>query len=317
MRTVVMVLGLILCSGCAPAMRDLKPALTVADSGTIWFASAGSLIRTEDFRLIAGEPVVLSGDLKFPAGGGPFAAIILTHGCSGLGNAERSWEPELRGAGYATFVVDSFGGRGLREVCTSVWTLLGTQRIPDAYGALRIVATHPRIDPRRIALMGFSHGGILTLDAATMWARETYAPPGHASFRAFFPFYPYCNTVFPERSRVSAPVRIHTGELDDWTPARPCQDLAAALKAAGHDVEITVYRGARHSFDNVGRPLGYLPSVDSAASCVPRAQSITGPLLNPVELGQCLRKGATIGWSPAATAEARRNVRTQLAELLK
>jgi dipeptidyl aminopeptidase/acylaminoacyl peptidase len=26
--------------------------------------------------------------------------------------------------------------------------------------------------------MGFSHGGILTLNAATRWAKETYAPTG-------------------------------------------------------------------------------------------------------------------------------------------
>jgi len=95
------------------------------------------------------------------------------------------------------------------------------QRVPDAYGALRLLAAHPRIDPRRIALMGFSHGGALTMLASTAWAKDTYAAGGLPSFRAFFPFYPNCNPSFPERSRVSAPVRIHTGAADDWTPAKP------------------------------------------------------------------------------------------------
>lgn len=31
----------------------------------------------------------------------------------------------------------------------------------------------------------------------------------------------------------------------------------------------------------------------------------------------CLRKGATVGWNPEATEEARKNVRAQLAEFLK
>jgi hypothetical protein len=35
------------------------------------------------------------------------------------------------------------------------------------------------------------------------------------------------------------------------------------------------------------------------------------------ETAQCLRKGATIGWSREATEQARRNARGQLAELLK
>jgi dienelactone hydrolase len=115
----------------------------------------------------------------------------------------------LRDWGYATFALDSFTGRKLREVCSDATVLSGIQRIPDAYGALRLLATHPRIDARRAALMGFSHGGILTLNAATLWAKETYVPAGQPAFRAFLPFYPYCNTVYPERDHVSAPLRIH------------------------------------------------------------------------------------------------------------
>ena len=305
-----------LLSGCAPALKDLKPALTATDSGTVWFATTGSLVRSDEFRLVPGDPVVLAGDLRFPSGPGPVAAVILVHGCGGIGNAETGWAPVLREAGYATFVVDSFGGRNLREVCTNALALTGTQRIPDAYGALRILATHPKIDPRRVALMGFSHGAILTLGAGTAWAKETYAPAGQPAFRAFLPFYPSCNVDYPERYRLSAPLRIHSGDLDDWTPTLPCVELVAALRAAGQDATITVYRGAHHSFDNIGRPITRLPNVDSGAHCRIRAASITGPLLDRDQLSTCLRKGATIGWSRAATAEARRNVRAQLTELL-
>lgn len=316
-RVVGLTFALALLAGCVPALKDLKPALSATDSGTIWFASAGSLSRSADFRLTPGEPVVLSGDLRLPSGPGPFPAVVLMHGCGGVGNAEQGWVAPLLSAGYATFGVDSFGGRGLVEVCTDARALTGFQRIPDAYGALRILATHPRIDARRIVLMGFSHGGILTLGSATAWAKQTYAPPGRPAFRAFVPFYPYCNAEFPERLAVSAPLRIHTGELDDWTPAAPCRELVAALKAAGHDAEMTLYAGAHHSFDNVGRPLTYLPRADNGAACRPRGASILGPLLNPEELAGCLRKGATIGWDPAATAEARKNVLAQLAGLLR
>lgn len=309
---------LVLWSGCAPALKDLKPALVTEDSGDIWFASAGSLVRTPDrSSFILGDPVVISGNLRFPAGTGPFPAVILAHGCAGIGNTETGWARVLRDWGYATFVIDSFRGRNLTEVCTSARTLTSTQRIPDAYGALRILATHPKIDARRVALMGFSHGGALTLDASTVWAKETFAPSGQPAFRAFFPFYPNCNTSYPERERISAPLRIHSGELDDWTPARPCVRLAEIFKASGQDATITVYPGAHHSFDNIGRPLTYLPTVDSGANCAFQFVSILGPFASPSETARCLRKGATIGWNTNATEQARRNVRAQLAELLK
>jgi len=308
----------VMCTACAPTLRDLKPNLTATDSGTVWFATAGSLVRTPDgSRLTAGDPVVISGELRLPSGAGPFPAVILAHGCSGiLRNKEVAWASVLREWGYATFVVDSFYGRNLIEVCTNPPTLSGTQRIPDAYGALRILVTHPKIDPRRVALMGFSAGGALTMGASTAWALETFAPSGQPAFRAFLPFYPYCNTVYPERERISAPVRIHTGELDDWLPAGPCVRLTEILRASGQDATITVYPGAQHSFDNIGAPFARVPNVDNAADCAFQVASILG-LPSAIDRARCVRKGATVGWNPEATEQARRNVRAQLGELLR
>jgi len=296
----VLVAALLAVSGCAPSIDKLKPALAADDSGTVWFAS--------------GETVI-SGDLRFPSGAGPFPAVVLMHGCGGVGNAEGGWVDPLRRAGHATFVVDSLTGRGFREVCTNALALPANRRIPDAYAALRILATHPKVDRNRVVLMGFSHGGIVTLRGATVWAREQYAKDG-PTFRAFLPFYPYCNTRFPEMDRIAGPVRIHTGELDDWTPARPCEELVARLAASGQDARITVYPGAHHSFDNVGRPVMRLPDVDSGAGCRFVLPTITASP-GAEEIRACLTKGATIGWSPEATEQARKNVIGQLAELLR
>ena len=296
-------------------------ALSSAWCAPSLFASAGSLVRSPDeLRLTPGDPVVISGILQFPPGAGSFPAVVLAHGCNGIGNAELGWAWVLQEWGYATFLLDSFAGRGLSEVCTSARTLTGTQRIPDAYGALRILVTHPRIDARRIGLMGFSHGGGLALGASTVWAKETYAPTGQPAFRAFLPFYPYCNTVYPERERISAPLRIHTGELDDWTPAAPCVRLTETLRASGQDATITVYRGAHHAFDAIGFgtvQVVHLSNVDNGAGCAFRIASILGPLPSASERASCLTKGATIAGNAEAIEQARRNVQAQLAELLK
>jgi dienelactone hydrolase len=303
--------------GCAPSLTDVKPALRASDSGTVWFATAGTLVRSADgSRYEAGDRVVLSGDLEFPRGAAPVPAVILAHGCSGMGPHVVEWASVLRDWGYATFALDSFHGRGLREVCSSALTLIGTQRIPDAYGALRILSTHPRIDASRIALMGFSHGGILTLGASTQWAKDTYASGGYPAFRAFLPFYPYCNTIYPGRERIAAPLRIHTGELDDWTPSAPCAQLVDAMRASGQDATINVYPRAHHAFDNFRLGFLHLPNADNGAGCVFHTASILGPLPPLAEVAGCLRKGATIAGNAEAAAQARRNVRTQLAALL-
>ncbi|HEU5197719.1 MAG TPA: dienelactone hydrolase family protein [Methylomirabilota bacterium] len=304
-------------AACAPTIKDTRDRLSAQDRGRIAFATPDTLARAADSRLVPADPIALTGELTLPAGAGPFPAVVLMHGCGGLGNAEGGWVTPLTGAGYATFVVDSFTGRGLAEVCRNARALISLQRVPDAYGALRILATHPRLDAGRIALMGFSHGGGLTLGASTRWAHDRYTRTAAAAFRAFLPFYPGCNNAYPERLSISAPLRIHIGELDDWTPAAPCQELVDTLRRSGQDAEITVYPGAHHSFDNVGRRVTWLPAVDSAAGCTIEAVSILGPVKNAAEVLGCLRKGATLGWSAAATEQARRKVLAQLSALLR
>lgn len=292
-------------AGCVTAPRPLPAPLSADRTGTIEFVTANDL--------------TLSGDLVLPDKPAKVGAVILLHGCSGLPtHAITAWQPLLVSWGYATFVVDSFAGRNLRGVCGNALTLTGPERIPDAYGALALLARHPRIDADRMALMGFSHGGIATLAAASTWARRRYAPPEGPAFRAFIPFYPYCNAIVPEMAEgVSAPVRVHIGELDDWTPARTCEALGALARSMGYDVKVTVYPGARHGFDAVGlRPEIHLRGVDNAAACTPRLASMMGPIVNLFELLGCMKKGATVGHHPEATELAHANVRSELAAFL-
>jgi dienelactone hydrolase len=315
MRFIPVLAAALLAAGCAQDSLVLTPAPGTQDSGFFAFHTAGSLVRSGDGRrLVPGEPEAISGELRLPEGRGPFPAVVLAHGCNGNRNVERAWGPVLRGWGYATFVLDSFRGRGIAEVCTDSARLTPAQRIPDAYGALRLLAANRNIDPNRIALMGFSHGGALTMLASTAWAKETYAPAGQPAFRAFFPFYPNCNAEFPERERVSAPLRIHAGELDNWTPAAPCAALAKALKASGQDVEISVYPGAHHAFDQAAS-YAYLPNVNNGSACFARMASILGPVLSGTS--RCVTRGATVAPNPDALAAARQNLHAQLDKLMK
>src|SRR3954463_6200220 len=131
--------------------------LRAQDPGVISVSTAGSLQRgaaTEPFVVVA-TTLQLSGELKFPEGAGPFPAVVLAHGCAGNQYVEPVWGPFLRSAGYATFNIDSLRGRSLTEVCTQPNALSPAQRVPDVYGALRLLAANPKVDAKRVALMGF------------------------------------------------------------------------------------------------------------------------------------------------------------------
>lgn len=64
-----------------------------------------------------GTPATALGILRLPPGEGRVPAVVLTHGCSGLTDAEHYWARTLRDAGFATLQVNSFAGRGLASLC--------------------------------------------------------------------------------------------------------------------------------------------------------------------------------------------------------
>jgi dienelactone hydrolase len=138
-----------------------------------------------------------------------------------------------------------------------------------------VLAAHPRVDPARIAPMGFSGGGQRVLYAGMTRFQAVHGPQG-AAFAAYLPFYPSCGTVFREDERLSGrPVRIHHGIPDDYVPAAPCRCYVERLRKAGQDV--TEYPAAHHSFDNAAaapRPVEQIPARDVQARVItPRRAS--------------------------------------------
>jgi dienelactone hydrolase len=72
----------------------------------------------------AGEAAAVWGELCLPRNKeGRVPAIVLAHGCGGLGPNMQPWADELIRVGFAALIVDSYGGRKLKETCT------GKQRI--------------------------------------------------------------------------------------------------------------------------------------------------------------------------------------------
>src|SRR6516225_832263 len=56
-------------------------------------------------------------ELYLPPGGSPTGAVVVLHGCNGVGPHYREWARRLAGWGFVALLIDSFGPRGFREVC--------------------------------------------------------------------------------------------------------------------------------------------------------------------------------------------------------
>ena len=223
---------------------------------------------------IPGPGVELEARLYRPAGPGPFPAIVMMHGCSGLwarGGGEptpnyRFWAEHFRDRGFVALHVDSFGSRGEREICTQKDRRISAarDRPADAFAALRWLAARKDVDPRRIHLMGWSNGGMAVLNTLRPDApgREAEGP----QFRSAVAFYPGCGALSHGEYRPIAPLLIQSGGADDWTPARNCVELARKARAAGAAVEIDVYEGAHHAFDAPSGSIRTRPEVRNPSS---------------------------------------------------
>ncbi|MHA6641756.1 dienelactone hydrolase family protein [Mesorhizobium sp. A623] len=182
----------------------------------------------------------LQGYLTRPQGNGPFAAIVLLHGCAGiLSDDKQTWPERLSSWGYVVLVVDSFSTRGIHDTCHG----LLVDRVYDAYGALDFLSKYGFVDPSRVAVLGFSAGGFATLEAVQFGGAERLM--GH-KFKAAIAYYPNCSVASGD---MSVPTLILVGELDDWSTVKKCQGMMAQRSGKGSSVQLNVYKGARHAFD--------------------------------------------------------------------
>src|SRR3984957_12796803 len=197
-----------------------------------------------------GRPVIVSGELRIAQGTGRLPVVMLMHGSSGVGAAMEPWVHSFNAMGISTLVIDGFTGRGLTVVGPNQALLGRLNLIVDIYRSLDILAKHPRVDPDRIVLMGFSRGGQATLFASLDRFNNLWNKSG-VRFAGYIPFYPDCSTSYVRNTKIAKkPIRIFHGAPDDYNPVASCKAYVARLLDAKRDVVLTEYPDSEHAFDS-------------------------------------------------------------------
>jgi dienelactone hydrolase len=196
-----------------------------------------------------GKPVSVAGEFRIAQGSGRLPVVVLMHGSSGVGPNIEPWTRQFNQMGISTFVIDGFSGRGLTAVGPNQALLGRLNLILDIYRSLDILATHPRVDPERIVLMGFSRGGQAALYASLDRFDKLWNKSG-VHFAGYIPFYPDCSTSYATDTEIaSRPIRIFHGTPDDYNPVASCKAYVARLQDAKRDVVLTEYPDSAHGFD--------------------------------------------------------------------
>ena len=263
----------------------------------------------------AGPAATVGGELRVPLSQARLPVVMLVHGETGVSPGIRHWADTLNGIGLGVFVLDSFSGRGIAETSTDQSRLAHAAMLVDAYRALAVLASHPRVDVRRVAILGFSKGGWAALYANVRRFQRTHNPRG-LEFAVQLAFYPPCNATYREDTQVAArPIRIFHGTTDDWHPIEPCREYVGRLKRAGTDATLIELTGARHFFDVPDLPpLMRLPGVQRSSCLIEeRADGMVNRATGrPPTREECWQPGVTMGHDPRAYEEAVRRVKETL-----
>src|SRR5262249_7968422 len=151
----------------SPLVNGVRVALIVL---VFAMAFGQSSAHAEGHSVAVTSPALatLTAELYTPRGACPFPTVIRMHGCGGIGANVKAWAIWLQHEGYAAFMLDSFGGRGLKSLCANTLELLPRVRAEDVFAAAAYLKTLAQVDASRIAAIGYSHGGAAVLAAASL-----------------------------------------------------------------------------------------------------------------------------------------------------
>jgi dienelactone hydrolase len=251
----------------------LSPLLAIsgarADPGTVFFPSADG--RTE-----------IVGYLFAPKTAGPHPAIVLLHGrggpyssnanadCSMVSRSASSacnastlskrhmiWGTYWADHGYLALLPDSFGprgkahgfGRDTHDDPDRDDVNEKTVRPLDAEGALAYLRTRADVVANSIFLQGWSNGGSTALNVMARQGLQT------SGYRAALAFYPGCGPKALLGPQVSsaAPIAMFLASDDEEVSPKFCLQVAERSREAGSKIDVTLYQGATHDFDDPGR----------------------------------------------------------------
>jgi dienelactone hydrolase len=192
------------------------------------------------------EGSLMIGRLVTPDGSGVRPAVLIAHEGNGLDEYQKARTERFADLGYVAFSLDYHGGgRPLdrRDQINERLTRLSNdpqyaRRVAAA--GLAVLVAHPRVDPARVAAVGYCFGGSLVLELARTGA----------DLRAVIGFHPGLYDRRDDSSGITGAVLVCVGSDDPIVPSSDRIAFEKEMSEAGVDWQMLILGGAKHSFTN-------------------------------------------------------------------
>ncbi|TAJ71233.1 MAG: dienelactone hydrolase family protein [Phenylobacterium sp.] len=193
------------------------------------------------------EGVEFVGTVFLPTGSGPAPGVLVAHESPGVTRHTLDAAERLAGLGFVALTVDYQGG-GVpltdrdEMMRRYAWFMADPSHIRTRLqSALDTLLAQPRVDPARIAAVGYCYGGTAVLELAR----------GGADLKAVAGFHSGLQTARPQdAANIKGKVLVQIGADDPVVPADQRVAFEQEMTAGGVDWRMQVFGNTGHSFTN-------------------------------------------------------------------
>ena len=200
----------------------------------------------------------VTGFLALPRDTRRHRAIIVIHEWWGLNEWVKEQAEKLAANGYVALAVDLYQGKVTADPSEARKLKRGLRQeraIGDLKAAFDYLADCPDVDPKHIGSLGWSMGGGLAVQLAIHEPRLAACVVNYGALPT--------NTA--DIRKIDVPVLGIFGALDRGIPADKVRAFEKCMNAAGKRVDIEIYDGAGHAFENPSNQRGYRPKAAADA----------------------------------------------------
>jgi carboxymethylenebutenolidase len=206
-------------------------------------------VRTETIAFRSGDET-LSAYLAVPGSGGPHPALVLIHEWWGLNDWVKEQAQKFAQQGYMALAVDLYRGKVAYDPNLAYElsrALPQDQAMRDLRAAFDYLASRPDVRHDKIGSVGWCMGGGFSLMLAVHEPKLAACVVNYGSMP----------TDKDEIQRIQAPVLGNFGAEDRGITPSAVGAFEGAMKAAQKSIDVKIYDGAGHAFENPNNKLGY------------------------------------------------------------
>jgi carboxymethylenebutenolidase len=239
--------------------RSFKLVLGLLAAGLISAALAvrADAPKTETVQFPSGKDTI-SGFLAVPDKSGQHPALVVIHEWWGLNDWVKEQTEKLAAQGYVALAVDLYRGKVAADPSEAHELMRGLPQdraIRDMQAAYAYLATRKDVKSDKIGSIGWCMGGGLSLQLAIHQPRLAACVVNYGSL----PTDP--NDI----QQIMAPVLGNFGAEDKGITPADVNAFDNTMKGMNHRIDVKIYPGAGHAFENPNNTNGYRPEAAADA----------------------------------------------------